>query len=115
MPDYNPDKERHVDHKFVVQNAEKTPKEGLWAGDKFLKFNKQGRLTIKDEKLAREIQKEYPYQLAVTRVRSPKPADQGHNYFFNMPEAPWKRIEREQREQAEKEEKEGKDATKLTT
>jgi len=103
MPDFNPDKESHADHKFLVMNAEKSKKEGLWIGDgknrKFLKFSPKGRMFIKDEGIAREIQKKHPHELVVARVRDSKPADKGHNYFFgSMPEMPWKRKAREEKE-----------------
>ena len=92
MPDYNPDRERHVDHKFVVQSAwPNSPKE-IMTSKGLLKANDQGRMIVKDEALAREIQREHPTDLAVTRMRAPKPADAGHRYHFGqMPEMPWKK------------------------
>lgn len=90
MPDYNSDRDRHVDHKFVVQSAwPNSPKE-IMTSKGLLKANEQGRMMVKDEALAREIQKEHPHDLAVTRMRTPKPADQGHRYHFGqMPPMPW--------------------------
>ena len=90
MADYNSDKERHVDHKFVVQSAwPNSPKE-IMTSKGLLKANEQGRMLIKDESLAREIQREHPTDLAVTRMRMSKPADQGHRYHFaGWPEMPW--------------------------
>lgn len=92
MADYNPDKERHVDHKFVVQSAwPNSPKE-IMTSKGLLKANEQGRMLIKDEALAREIQREHPTELAVTRMRMPKPSDAGHRYHFGqLPEMPWKK------------------------
>lgn len=92
MADYNSDRERHVDHKFVVQSAwPNSPKE-IMTSKGLLKANEQGRMMVKDEALAREIQKEHPHDLAVTRMRMPKPADQGHRYHFGgWPEMPWKK------------------------
>ena len=92
MPDFNSDKERHVDHKFVVQSAwPNSPKE-IMTSKGLLKANEQGRMMIKDEALAREIQREHPTDLAVTRMRVPKPSDAGHRYHFGqLPEMPWKR------------------------
>ena len=96
MPDYNSDRERHVDHKFVVQSAwPNSPKE-IMTSKGLLKANEQGRMMIKDESLAREIQREHPTDLAVTRMRMPKPADRGHRYFFGaLPEMPWKKNKQE--------------------
>lgn len=90
MPDFNSDKERHVDHKFVVQSAwPNSPKE-IMTSKGLLKANEQGRMMIKDEALAREIQREHPTDLAVTRMRVPKPSDAGHRYHFGqLPEMPW--------------------------
>ena len=88
MYDYNPDREGHVKHKFYVRNATKQKFDKLTAGGKEMKFNHEGRMMINDEKLAREIQAEYPDKLAVTRVRQP---NDGHRTFFSMPEMPWKK------------------------
>lgn len=102
MPDYNPDKERHHKHKFIVQKAwpdASRPNDGITdsiaTSKGMLKPNHEGRMIIKDEALAREIQRENPRDLVVTRMRADDPADQGHNYFFTVPEMPWKRQNRE--------------------
>ena len=102
MPDFNPDKERHRKHKFIVQKAwtdGSKPNDGLSEGiatDRgILKPDKQGRMIVKDEKLAREIQQENPRELVVTRMTSDDPADRGHKYFFTVPEMPWRRQHRE--------------------
>lgn len=103
MPDYNPDREGHVKHKFIVQKAWPA---GDYAGDGLaggihtskgvLKPNSQGRMVVRDAALAREIQSAYPADLAVTRMRAEGPADKGHRYHFgSWPAMPWKR----QREQ----------------
>jgi hypothetical protein len=97
MPDYDPGREGHVEHRFIVQRA--WPGRGaLDIGESVktdrgeLKFDEYGRFMVKDEALARRIQEEYPREVAVTRVRYPSPADRGHRYFFGqMPEMPWKR------------------------
>ena len=90
MPDFNPDKERHVDHKFVVQTAWPGVANKVKTSKGELEMNDKGRMIIKDEVLAREIQKEHPHDLAVTRMRMPKPADQGHRYFFGQTKPlPW--------------------------
>lgn len=94
MPDYNPDREGHVDHKFIVQKA--WPGTSMDMGDSVqtskgnLKFNHEDRLVVRDQNLAREIQQAYPRELAVTRVRYPSQADRGHRYHFGqMPAMPW--------------------------
>ena len=88
MTDYNPDREGHVKHKFYVRNATKQKFDKLTAGGKEMKFNREGRLLINDETLAREIQAEYPDKLAVTRMRYP---EVGHSYIFTVPQMPWKK------------------------
>ena len=92
MPDFNSDREKHVDHTFVVQKAWPNSPDSVMTSKGELKGNGQGRFTVKDETLAREIQKAYPRDFAVTRMRTPKPADQGHRYHFGgWPEMPWKK------------------------
>jgi hypothetical protein len=109
MPDYNPDREGHVQHKFIVQKAWPS---GDYAGDGLadgiqtskgvLKPDSKGRMVVRDAALAREIQSAYPADLAVTRMRAVGPADKGHRYHFGgWPEMPWKR----QREQPPEEAK----------
>lgn len=88
MTDYNPDREGHVKHKFYVRNATRRKFDKLTVEGREMKFNHEGRMMIKDERLAREIQAEYPDELAVTRVRQPEP---GHKSFFSMPVMPWKK------------------------
>lgn len=92
-PDYNPDKDGHVEHRYVVQPAWKsgTYASGILAPDgRYLKYNREKRLMVKDEKLAREIQQQHRNDLVVTRVRYPGEADRGHRYFFGqMPAMPW--------------------------
>ena len=87
MVDYNPDREGHKEHKFYVRNATKRKFDKLTVDGKDMKFNHQGRMLIKDETMAREIQAEYPETLAVTRMRQ----EDGHTTFFSMPAMPWKR------------------------
>lgn len=108
MPDYNPDKERHHNHKFIVQQA--------WpsiVGDEVktskgtLRPNDQGRMVVKDETLAREIQQQYPRELTVTRTTADHPSDRGHKFLFGgWPEMPWKR----KRQHREAEAQEGQEA-----
>ena len=97
--DFNPDKERHADHKFYVRSATRRKYDKLTVDGRDLPFNNNGQMLIKDEGLARNIQTEYPDDLAVTRLRSD---EAGHSYFFgSMPEMPWKKAKR-LREQSEK-------------
>ena len=88
MTDYNPDREGHRQHKFYVRNATKRKFDKLTVEGKDMKFNHEGRMMIKDETMAREIQAEYPDELAVTRISQD---EEGHKTFFSMPEMPWKR------------------------
>lgn len=94
MPDYNPDKEGHVPHKFLVQPNSKFPhqKSIKLPSGKELKFNSEKRLTIKDEAFAREIQEEYKKDVVVTRIKDATKYEVGHRYFFGAwPEMPWKK------------------------
>lgn len=92
MPDYNPDRESHVKHKYIVQKA--MPEANLGAGvltsKGVLKPDDKGRMLVNDPALANEIRTQYPHELVVTRARMPGAADTGHNYFFgSMPALPW--------------------------
>lgn len=94
MPDYNPDREGHVQHRFIVQPNSKFPNQDSVKLDngRELKFNEEKRFVTKNEVLARELQKEYRKDLVVTRVRHPDVADRGHKYHFGQwPEMPWKK------------------------
>jgi hypothetical protein len=92
MPDFNPDKERHRSHKWIVHNATRNREPlPVVAADKVMKFNDEGRFSVDDEKVAAEIREEYPRDVTVTRVNASHPADRGHKYFFTVPELPWKR------------------------
>ncbi len=90
MPDWNPDREGHVDHKWIVHKA--IPKhsfKGVVAGGKNMLFNDEGRFTISDAAVAAEIRQVHPRDVTVSRVRWDKPADRGHNYHFVCPAMPW--------------------------
>ena len=93
MPDYNPDKEAHRDHKWIVHNARRTGRKGVRLGDKDLMFNREGRFATSDEGLASSIRKEYPRDLTVTRVSAYHASDRGHKYFFSCPSMPWHKEE----------------------
>lgn len=116
MPDWNPDREGHIKHKWVVQKAWPDPNSDLGAGVQTsrgeLKPDAQGRMIVNDPALAHEIRTEHPRDMTVTRMRFESPADRGHRYHFGCwPEMPWKKKEREQQPegqlpQAEKPEEE---------
>ena len=93
MPDYNPDKERHRDHKWIVHNATRNKDfKGVWAADKAMPFNHEGRFSITDGGVASEIREEYGRDVTVTRMHNPHRSDRGHVYFFGqLPEMPWKK------------------------
>lgn len=97
--DYNPDKERHVDHGWIVVNAEKgMQSEPITLGDKSFKFGKDGAFTVKDEGLANEIRKTVGKRATVSRYRRPSVSDRGHTYFFGqMPPMPWHKYDAEGR------------------
>lgn len=115
-PDYNPDKERHVDHTFIVQKADRSAGNTIDVGGKQIKLNKEGRAFIKDEALAREIQTEHRFDMAVTRMRTPSVSDRGHRYHFGqMPAMPWHKYDEDGRriEDGEREVKSGQEDTAL--
>ncbi len=90
MPDWNPDREGHVDHKWIVHKAITNSNfKGVIAGDKEMRFNDEGRFTVSDAAVAAEIRQEHPRDVTVSRVRWDKPADRGHKYFFTCPAMPW--------------------------
>ena len=100
MPDYNPDKEGHVDHKFIVQKAwpahDTSTEVNTSKGP--LAFGHEDRFVVKDPALAREIQQDHPADLAVTRVRYPHQADRGHRYHFGqLPAMPWHKYDEQGR------------------
>lgn len=98
-PDYDPSRDGHVAHKFFVQKAwpgkgDLDPGDSVKTSKGDLKFNQDGRLVINDQALAREVQQQYPRELAVTRMRYPDQADRGHRYFFGRnPGMPWARYD----------------------
>ncbi len=92
MPDFNSDREGHIQHKWIVHNATQNRNfKGVKAGDKDMLFNHEGRFLISDPVVANEIRNEHPRDVTVTRMRYPDVADRGHNYFFAVPEMPWKK------------------------
>lgn len=90
--DYNPDKESHAAHRWVVMNATQRKMDGVEVGGRELKFGTEGRLTVGDPGVASEIRQRYGKDVTVTRYRANSAADVGHRYHFGqMPEMPWKR------------------------
>jgi hypothetical protein len=53
------------------------------------RFNKDGNMVVKDQRVARALQQKYGMDIAVGGVRYPHLADRGHNYFFTVPAMPW--------------------------
>jgi hypothetical protein len=92
MPDFNPDREGHRKHKWVVHKATTAKIDSVQTSKGDLKLNKEGRAVIKDEALAAEIRSGEmgKRDLCVTRVTADDPADQGHRYHFGQfPGLPW--------------------------
>ena len=88
MPDWNPDKEAHRDHKWIVHNATRNDLT-VEAANQAMPFNKEGRFSVNDESVAAEIRKEYPTEVTVSRVTASHPSDRGHTYHFVCPAMPW--------------------------
>jgi hypothetical protein len=93
MPaDFNPDKERHVDHKWFVINNQRKPVEGVEVDGKQLKFGHEGWLRVSDAGQAQAIREKYGRDVTVSRIRHPDVHDRGHRFHFGQwPEMPWKR------------------------
>ena len=92
MPDWNPDRESHRDHKWIVHNAtQRKDFKGVRAAGKDMLFDREGRFMVSDEVVASEIRKNYPRAATVTRVTAHHESDRGHKYFFSVPEMPWKK------------------------
>ena len=88
MPDFNPDREGHRDHKWIVHNATRNDIT-VRAAEKAMPFNREGRFSVDDGGVAAEIRKKYPRAVTVTRVSDYHPSDIGHNYFHTVPAMPW--------------------------
>jgi hypothetical protein len=93
--DYNPDRERHAEHKYIVVNATKQPRKFIEAGGKKYRFSKEGFFSVKDPTAANEIRQQHGMDVTVSRVRSSGQHERGiHNYFFYMPNGlPWKKYD----------------------
>jgi len=92
MPDFNSDKELGQGQmKWAVRNAHQgIPIRSIKTGKGELKLDAKGRCIISDPALAAEVRKQYPLDLAVSRVFTQAPADRGHHYHFGqMPALPW--------------------------
>jgi len=88
MPDYNPDKEGHRDHKWIVHNATRNDIT-VKAANQDMPFNREGRFSVSDENVAAEIRQRYPRAVTVSRVSTYHPSDRGHKYFFAGIAMPW--------------------------
>lgn len=104
--DYNPDKEAHRDHNWMVVKATQDPNfKAVPTAKGNLKFGKDGAFKVNDPGLANEIRETVGPDAVVTRMSNVKPADRGHRYFFGMmPEMPWKRKKHNGEDEEPKEE-----------
>ena len=95
MPDFNPDKEAHRDHKWIVHKAVTGMHDftKVKVADKVMPFNGEGRFAVDDESIANEIRQKYPRTVTVSRVSAHHPSDRGHKYFFSCPAMPWHKVE----------------------
>lgn len=104
MPDYNPDREGWRKKKYVIQKAwpgytsldkdapdihVPTFDQAVPTGKGELKPDKYGRFTTSDEKLAREIQQQYPRDYVVSRIYTDARERQDHKSVFTVPELPF--------------------------
>jgi hypothetical protein len=96
-PDFDPSPDRHARKKWIVQPALDPHMKGVEIDGEKMKFNREGRLVIKDEKKARAVQQKYGMRTAVTGLRIPEAvSDRGHRFFFGqMPAMPWHRFDGE--------------------
>jgi hypothetical protein len=102
MPDWNPDRESHRDHRWIVhQSSFGKHLKGVRADQRDMPFNREGRFFVKDETVAAEIRQKYPRAVTVSRVSKYHPSDRGHTYFFSCPELPWKVKDGEEKEKVD--------------
>ena len=79
--------------KFEVVKATKRPIKGLALDDKQFKFGRNGGFYVNDPGVARELERTYGHKkgngdVVISEIRV---ADvEGHNYFFPIPEVPWR-------------------------
>ena len=78
-------------------------------GGQDMRFGDKDAFRVKDRAKAEAIRQKYPGEVTVTEIPDGTKMEAGHNYFFSMPEAPWKKKERLEREAKEAE----KDAEKV--
>ena len=85
MVDFNKDRELgQGKKKWVVQSATKRIADSVNTGKGDLQLDDFGRCLIKDEGLAREIQKDHRRDMTVSRIFMDDPADRGHHYFWGQ-------------------------------
>jgi hypothetical protein len=92
MPDWNQDRELGQGKiVYAVRNSKKgLPIKKVRTGRGDLELDSRGRCIVKDAALAAEIRKEYPHDLAVSRLFTNDAADRGHRYHFGqMPALPF--------------------------
>ena len=91
MPDYNPDREGHRKHKWIVHKAIKGNPQfnRIRAAGKEMPFDREGRFMVGDEGVAKEIREKYPRTATVSRVSTSDPSDRDHKSFFSCPAMPW--------------------------
>ena len=92
MPDFNPDREGHTAHKYMVVKANNDPEfKGVNLDGKEYKFGKEDWFRVPgDPGLANALRQKLGRKATVSRVRAPKAADRGHRFFFGqMPALPW--------------------------
>ena len=93
-PDFNPDREAHRDHKWIVHQSHLGKHlRGVTAAERNMPNNREGRFSEKDESEAAAIRQRDPRAVTVTRVSDYHPSDRGHRYFFSVPAMPWHKEE----------------------
>ena len=103
MPDYNPDREGHRKHKWIVHKAiNNSGFKNVVAADKVMPFNHEGRFFVKDASVAAEIRQKYPRSVTVSRVTASDATDRDHKNFFSCPAMPWHNKEKDDADQDRK-------------
>ena len=94
MPDFNPDRESHRKHKWIVHRATRDRSfTKVNAAEREMTFDREGRFMVGDEGVAKEIREKYPRTATVSRVSTPDPSDRDHKSFFSCPALPWHKDE----------------------
>lgn len=112
MPDWNPDREGHRGHKWLIHDATRERLPGVETSKGLLKFNDEGRCLVNDESLANEIRSSEigKRDVCVTRVTAEHPSDRGHTYHFGQfPGLPWAKYDEFGRRIADEEDDDGRE------